>query len=101
MDLNTTDGYHGLRFTPPDLAGIAVLAGATWHPAADEPYVCLLAGRGEIQLNEEGNAWFFRWDYDSDAGPYLQEHEDLGYPVGSLAAVAAWLVNTAREYQDR
>jgi hypothetical protein len=89
------------RFSQSDLAGIAVISDGTYHQPADgEPYVCLLSGRGEIQVNQDGEAWYFRWETLPDEGPFVVEEIGLGFPVGDIVTVARWFVEQAHTYQD-
>lgn len=91
----------GTRWCESDMTGIAVLSGATWHPAAEEPYICLLAGRGEVQMNEDGDTWYFRWDVLSDEGNIIVDQLEIGRPVGGIVTVAKWFADQARKYEDR
>jgi hypothetical protein len=91
-----------MRFDGIELSNIASLSEGTYHPAAEEPYVVLLAGRGEVQLNEDGDCWYFRWEVKPDEGPSLVDEQDLGpAPVANLITIADWFAEQAQKNSDR
>lgn len=95
--LGTRPERAGVKFSEGQMLTIASHAEATYHPAGDPPYVCLLAGRGEVQLDTEGNAYYLNWDRTHAVDDVV----DLEVPKGTLKEIADWFVDQARRYQDR
>jgi len=79
------------------LATIAALSEGTYHPAGDPPYVALVAGRGDVQLDAEGYGYYLTWDQTLA----VDEVIDLGVPeTTSLIILADWLAQKSDEYKD-
>jgi hypothetical protein len=90
-----------VKYLTGDMASIAAISEATWHPEAEEPYICLLAGKGEVQMNQDGDVWYFEWETRADEGVTLKDAEALGTPpAGPAHTVAAWFVDQARKFKE-
>lgn len=61
----------------------------------DLPFLAVIAGAGEIQLDTDGNAWYFQWDRTHA----VSVEKELTPPdTDDIDVLAHWLTNTAGEF---
>jgi hemin uptake protein HemP len=67
-------------------------------PVNEPPLACLIAGRGEIQVNTDGEAYWLRWTRNGA----ITEDIELSPPdTDSATALAQWMIDTAKQFEDR
>ena len=67
-------------------------------PDEDElPFVAVIAGAGEIQLDINGAAWYFQWDRTHA----ISVEKELEPPdTDDTTALATWLAQAARKFDN-
>jgi hypothetical protein len=89
-----------MKFTVEQLRAMTEAdARLSFHKQYDyDSFVWVYAGRGEIQLDESGYAWWLRWDR---TGAVSEEQELTPPDTADPLEIIAWLLDTAKQFDER
>ena len=89
-----------MQLTKEQLYFIAKVTNAEFVASNDPdepPFVAAIAGAGEVQLSQDGSAWYFQWDRTHA----LSVEKELDPPDTDDAYVLAkWLEQAARKFDN-